>query len=209
MPNKEIILLGGGGHCRSCIDVIETNGEFKIAGIVEQPGKDRTKPILGYPIIGCDNELEALRKKYRYALVTVGQIGSSNNRQRIFNQLKKLEFILPIIISPLAYVSKHAVLSEGTIVMHQAIVNAGAKVGRSCILNTRCLIEHDVQIGDHTHISTTAILNGDSVIGSGCFVGSNATIVHGIILPEKYFFKAGSLVTSVKNGRMMEDKQPG
>ena len=205
MPEKQIILIGGGGHCLSCIDVIEINNIFKIAGIVEKTGKNKTKSILGYPVIGCDNDLEILKKNFDYALITLGQMGSSLAREKIFNRLKKLNFILPVIISPLAHVSKHAVLGEGTIAMHHAIVNAGAHVGTNCILNTKCLIEHDVKIGDHTHISTAAVLNGESMIGSGSFVGSNATIIHGAKLPANCFFKAGGLIINEKNGKAIKD----
>jgi len=201
MLEKQIILIGGGGHCRACIDVIESGHAFRIAGIVEQSGNNKIKAILGYPVIGYDNDLASLKKRYDFALITVGQIGSSNTRQKIFHRLKKSGFTLPVIISPLAHVSKHAVLGEGTIAMHQAIVNAGAHIGRNCILNTRCHIEHDVKIGDHTHVSTAALLNGEAVIGSGSFVGSNATVVHGVKLPDNYFFKAGSLIISEKNGK--------
>jgi sugar O-acyltransferase (sialic acid O-acetyltransferase NeuD family) len=205
MADKQLILIGGGGHCRSCIDVIETCGAFKIAGIVEKMGNEKTKPVLGYPIIGTDTELEILRKRYRYALITMGQIGASSIRQKLFKQLKKMGFILPVIISPLAHVSKHAVIDQGTIVMHQASVNAGANIGKNCILNTRCLVEHDVRVGDHTHISTAAVLNGNVRVGSGSFIGSNATVVHGAALPGNYFFKAGSLVIKQKNGRLIKD----
>lgn len=205
MLKKQIILIGGGGHCRSCIDVIESGQEFQIAGIVEQPGKNKINSLLGYPVLGNDNDLELLKKRYDYALVSVGQMGSSNIRQKIFNQLKKTGFILPVIISSLAHVSKHASLVEGTIVMHQALVNAGARIGRNCILNTKCLVEHDAKIGDHTHISTAAVLNGETVIGSGSFVGSNAIIVQGARFPDNLFFKAGSLVKSEKNGQVMKD----
>ena len=31
---KSIILLGNGGHCKSCIDVIENSDEFQIKGII-------------------------------------------------------------------------------------------------------------------------------------------------------------------------------
>ena len=159
MYRREIVLIGGGGHCRSCIDVIESAREFKIAGIVEQPGKN--KSILGYPVLGCDGDLEKLKTRYEYALITIGQMGSSMLRQKIFHQLKKLGFALPAVVSSLAHVSIHASLGEGTIVMHQALVNAGARIGRNCILNTKCLVEHDAIIGDHTHISTGAVLNGE------------------------------------------------
>lgn len=201
----KIILIGGGGHCHSCIDVIESSGFFKIAGIVEQPGKNKENSILGYPTIGYDNELATLRKHFDYALVTVGQIGPGIVRQKLFKYLKELNFILPVIISPLAYVSKHAAIGEGTIVMHQVIVNAGAHIGNNCILNTKCLIEHDAVVGDYTHISTAAVLNGNSTIGSRCFVGSNATIVNGAKLPDDYFFKAGTLIINEKDGRALEE----
>ena len=201
MSEKKIILFGGGGHCRSCIDVIETNKEFKIAGIIERPGNNKTASIFGYPIIGYDNDLEKLREKYDYALITVGQIGVSKIRKDIFNRLKKAGFVLPAIISPFAYVSKYAVLNEGAIVMHRVIVNAGAKIGKNCILNTSSLIEHDAKIGDHTHISTAAVINGAVVIGSQSFIGSNATVVQCVKLPDGCFVKAGSLIAGEKDGK--------
>ncbi|MBI4645951.1 MAG: acetyltransferase, partial [Bacteroidia bacterium] len=29
---QKIILIGGGGHCKACSDVIETEGKYNIAG---------------------------------------------------------------------------------------------------------------------------------------------------------------------------------
>ncbi len=207
MSEKKIILMGGGGHCRSCIDVIENGNKFTIAGIVERPGTNPRGSILGYSVIGSDNELESLKKQYDYALVTVGQTGSSIVRQRLFTRLKQSGFILPVVFSPLAYISPHAQIGEGTIIMHQAIVNAGARIGENCILNTRCLIEHDTKVGDHTHVSTGVVLNGETQIGSNSFVGSNATIVQGATLPDNYFFRAGGLILSRKDGEPMKDKE--
>ena len=31
-PKEDLIPIGGGGHCRSCIDVIEMDGRFVIRG---------------------------------------------------------------------------------------------------------------------------------------------------------------------------------
>jgi len=191
---REIILVGGGGHCKSVIDVIEQEGKFKIAGIIE---KDRSligNKVLNYEVIGCDDDLKELRKKYDYALVTIGQIKNSTPRIKIFEKLKKLEFQLPVIISPLAYVSKYASLEEGTIVMHYALVNANAKVGKNCIINTKAIIEHDVIIGNNCHISTAAVINGGVEIGDNVFFGSNAVCKEYIKIKEDSFIKAGSLV---------------
>jgi sugar O-acyltransferase (sialic acid O-acetyltransferase NeuD family) len=205
MTKPRIILIGAGGHCRSCIDVIEQENRFDILGIVEKAGLDMTNSALGYPLLGTDDDLPALKQECKYALVTVGQIKSVAVRIRLFNQLTALGFELPSIISPLAYVSRHAKIAKGTIVMHQALVNANALVGSNCILNTRCLVEHDAVIGDHAHVSTGAVINGNAKVGKHSFVGSGATVIHGITLPEGSFVRAGQLVASDKDYRVLEN----
>ena len=168
-----ILLVGGGGHCRSCIDVIEQEGKYKIDGIVDISEKLHQK-ILGYEIIATDSDLPDLTTEYEFFLVTIGQIKNPGKRIAIFQKLKSQGAKLPKIISPLAYVSSNSKVGEGTIVMHQALINAGAKVGKNCIINTKALIEHDARIGDHCHISTAAVINGGVKVGSGTFFGSSA-----------------------------------
>ena len=191
---KDIILIGGGGHCKSVIDVIEQEGQFKIAGIVDKPeflGSD----ILGYSVIGNDSDLGILVKKYKYALVTVGQIKSPLLRMKLFELAKKSGFILPNIISPRAYISKYTTVGKGTIIMHDVLINADAKIGENCIINSKALIEHDCSISKHCHISTNATINGGVTVKTGCFVGSGATTKESITIEENSFVKVGSLVT--------------
>jgi sugar O-acyltransferase (sialic acid O-acetyltransferase NeuD family) len=171
---SEVLLIGGGGHCRSCIDVIEQEGCFTIAGVVERKSVDIQEPVMGYSILGNDDDLPVLRQKYQYALITVGQIDSPFPRIRLFEKLLRLGFQLPIITSPLAYVSRYANIDCGTVVMHHALVNAGATIGRNCIINSKALIEHDVYIEDHCHIAPGAVLSGGTSIGRAVFFGCNA-----------------------------------
>jgi sugar O-acyltransferase (sialic acid O-acetyltransferase NeuD family) len=191
---KDIILIGGGGHCKSVIDVIEQEGQFKIAGIVDKPeflGSD----ILGYSVIGNDSDLGILVKKYKYALVTVGQIKSPILRMKLFELAKKSGFILPNIISPRAYISKYTTVGKGTIIMHDVLINADAQIGENCIINSKVLIEHDCSISNHCHISTSATINGGVIVKSGSFIGSGVTTKESIIIGKNSFIKAGSLVT--------------
>ncbi|MFO8049185.1 MAG: NeuD/PglB/VioB family sugar acetyltransferase [Desulfosudaceae bacterium] len=187
----ELLLIGGGGHCRSCIDVIEQEGSFAVAGIIERPGAAGEDRLPGYPVLGTDDDLRGLRRKYFQALVTVGQIKSPKPRQRLFEELLALEFELPVIVSPLAYVSPRARIGHGTIIMHQALVNAGAEIGKNCIINSKALVEHGATISDHCHISTGAIINGDSKIGAGTFIGSRAMIRESIEIAPDSFVAAG------------------
>ena len=170
---EKIILIGGGGHCNACIDVIELSGHFHIKGIVDVPDKLHQK-LLGYEIIATDDNLPQLVNENENFLVTLGQIKSPEKRIKIFQILKDLKAKLPIIISPLSYVSRHAQIDEGTIVMHHALVNAGAHIGKNCIINSKALIEHDAVIANHCHIATGAIINGGVTVGSGTFFGSKS-----------------------------------
>lgn len=169
----KIILIGGGGHCKACIDVIEQEGNYQIAGIVDLP-EMLDQQVLGYDIFATDKDLPALVKQNFYFLNTIGQIGSPQKRINIYEKLKSNSVKLASVVSPTAYVSKHARIGAGTIVMHYAVVNAGAKIGKNCIINSKALVEHDATIEDHCHISTGAIINGGVQVGSGTFVGSNA-----------------------------------
>jgi len=190
---ESIILIGGGGHCKSCIDVIEQEGKYSIVGIVDLPEKVG-ETILGYPIIATDDEIKDLTKKYQNFLITLGQIKSPGRRIEIFNLLKEYKVNLPVIISPIAYVSKHATIDRGTIIMHHALVNTSAKIGKNCIINTKALVEHDVEIGNHCHISTGATVNGHVKIGDETFIGSNAVTKENIKIEANSFIKANSIV---------------
>jgi sugar O-acyltransferase (sialic acid O-acetyltransferase NeuD family) len=189
----DIILLGGGGHCKSCIDVIEQQDLFRIIGILDMAELKGTS-ILGYEVIGTDDDLPRFIKTIKNYIITVGQIKSPAKRIELYNLLKSYEMQLPVIVSPHAYFAKSAQIGEGSIIMHHALVNADALIGRNCIVNSKALIEHDAIVEDHCHISTAAIINGGVKVGSESFIGSNAVTKQYISIPRNSFIKANSLV---------------
>ncbi len=189
-PN--IVLLGGGGHCTSVIDVVEQENKYNILGILEPNVQEAH--VLGYPILGGDDLIPQLVGDNTFFLITVGQIKSYGIRQKLANILEKENAQLAKVISPFAYVSKHSEIAGGTIVMHNAFVNADAKIGSHCIINTKANIEHGARVENFCHISTCAVVNGDSVVKRGTFVGSNATISHGVIIEKDSVIGAGKFI---------------
>lgn len=189
---EEIVLIGGGGHCKSCIDVIEAEGKFHISGILdtaEKIGHD----LLGYKYIGTDDDIPEMIKKYKNFFITIGQLDCSSKRAGLFSLLTKSGAILPSIVSPIAYVSKYALIGAGSIIMHGALVNVSSTIGSNCIINTNAHIEHDAQIEDHCHIATGAIVNGGVHVGECSFVGSGSVIKQYCQVPPSTFIKACSV----------------
>lgn len=185
--------MGAGGHARVCIDVIECEARFSIAGLAGLPHEVGTR-VLGYPVLGTDQELSGLLADCSDALVAVGQIKTPDVRMRLFDMLYQSGRTLPAIISPRAYVSRHATVGAGSIVMHGAVVNAGAAIGRNCIINSQALVEHDAIVADHCHISTGAAINGGARVGSGTFVGSNSTVRENAVIGGRCVIGMGQRV---------------
>lgn len=191
MDQKNLILIGGGGHCKSVIDVAESAG-YNILGILDMP-EEVGKPVLDYTVIGTDDDIPQYTDKAEF-IITVGFIKNPSIRVRIYDKVKQAGGKLATIVASTAHVSRYATLGEGTVVMHLAVVNAGAKIGENCIINTFCNIEHDAVIGAQCHISTGTMVNGDCKVGERVFIGSQSVLANGITVEEDIIVGAGSVV---------------
>jgi sugar O-acyltransferase (sialic acid O-acetyltransferase NeuD family) len=188
-----ILLIGAGGHARSCIDVIEQQGRFAIHGLVGTAG-EVGRDVLGYPVLGDDAAMGGLLADCPAALITVGQIESPEVRIGLYRKARELGFQLPAIVSPTACVSRHADVGQGTIVMHGAIVNACASIGENCIINSQSLVEHDARVGPHCHLATRSVVNGGCSIGEGSFLGSASVLREGLTVGERCIIGMGVIV---------------
>jgi sugar O-acyltransferase (sialic acid O-acetyltransferase NeuD family) len=184
-----LILIGAGGHCLSCIDVISATNKFKIKGLVDLPSNLGNK-VSKYSIEYTDKDIQKLANRDNYFLLTIGQIESPNIRIDFAEKIKSIGGKFATVISPLAYVSNDATVGEGSIVMHHALINAGADVGKQCIINSKSLIEHDATIGNYCHLSTGSIVNGSAIIEDKCFLGSNSVAVDRVRMKQGTFLKS-------------------
>jgi sugar O-acyltransferase (sialic acid O-acetyltransferase NeuD family) len=188
---KGLILIGGGGHCKSVIDAAESSG-YNILGILDT-SENVGKSVCGINIIGTDDKIITYVNDAIF-IISVGYIKNPLLRIKLYCKVKQVGGTLATIVASSAYVSKYATIGEGTVALHQSCVNAGAKIGANCIINTFANIEHDVQIGDHSHISTGATVNGGCNIGKSIFNGSQSVIKQGISISDNIFVGASSYV---------------
>ena len=192
---KKIILIGSGGHAKSCIDVIESVGKYKILGLIDNKLKIGNK-IFGYSVIGKDRQIPELMRKHKKlnCHIAIGAIKNQKIRQNLFIKMKKIGLIFPILISKRSYVSKYSKIDEGTIIMHDTLINSNAVIGKNCIINTKSLIEHDSKIGDHSQVSTATIINSTVNVGKRCFIGSNSVIKQSLKIKNDTLINMGSVI---------------
>ena len=189
---RPLILIGGGGHCKSVIEVAESAG-YVIKGILDMPDEVGKEVLPGHKVIGTDDEIPQYVEECDF-IITVGFIKNPALRIKLYNKVKAAGGRLATIIASTAHVSKYAELGEGTVIMHHAFVNAGAKIGDNCIINTFVNIEHDAEVGNQCHISTGTMVNGECKIGENCFIGSQSVCANCIEIASDIIVGAGSVV---------------
>ena len=189
---RPLILIGGGGHCKSVIEVAESAG-YEIKGILDMPDEVGKEVLPGHKVIGTDDEIPQYVEECDF-VITVGFIKNPAIRIKLYNKVKAAGGRLATIIASTAHVSKYAELGEGTVIMHHAFVNAGSKIGDNCIINTFVNIEHDAEVGNQCHISTGTMVNGECKIGENCFIGSQSVCANCIEIASDIIVGAGSVV---------------
>lgn len=194
MENKKILLVGGGGHCKSVMDSILSNNEYTRIGIVE---KNSFSNYDSDVIVGTDDDLEELfYKGWHYAFVTVGSIGNTSLRRKLAHLLLDIGFEIPSIIDSTAIVSCSAIVGAGAYVGKRALLNAGCTIGEFSIINSGAIIEHDSVIGDFSHVSPGVTLCGNVIAGDDTHLGAGAVVRQGIRIGNRSLIGIGSVVVS-------------
>ena len=187
---EDIVFVGFGGHAKSVADCIERMGKYNIVGYTDKEDNN-TK----YKYLGTDDVLTAYYEKgVKNAAVCVGYLGKGNIREKLYHDLKKIGYSLPIICDPSAIISNNVEIGEGSFIGKGAVVNSEAKIGKMTIINSMALVEHECIIEDFVHVAVAAVLCGNVKVGNSAFIGANATVIQCKEILSGYIIPAGITV---------------
>lgn len=187
---EDIVLVGFGGHAKSVADCLIRQNKYNIIGYTDTKEKHSKYKYLGNDAILSDLYSSGVKN----AVICVGFLGKGDVRERLYTELKKIGFELPLIIDPSAIISTDAVIGEGTFVGKNAVINAEAQVGCCCIINTAAIIEHECKVSDFTHVAVNSVLCGQVEVGMSCLIGANSTIIQCVTIPNNTIIPAGDVV---------------
>ena len=199
----EIILLGGGGHAKVLIDLINTSMQFEISGILDTQLEIGTK-VLNVPVLGDDDLLSGLYSKgIKNVCIAIGSVKDNTRRRNLFDKVKQMGFLVPYLLHPQAIISKNVRFSEGVQIMAGVNVQTGSLFKENTIINTGAIIEHDCSIGSHVHICPGAVISGGCTVGDGAFIGAGATVMQEINIGKCVTVAAGAVVVKDVPDRSM------
>ncbi|MBQ9032169.1 MAG: acetyltransferase [Parasporobacterium sp.] len=193
MALRKLLLIGGGGHCKSVLDSVLSRNCYDEIGIV-----DFTKiPIMGIPVVGNDDDLpDLITQGWTDAFVTVGSVGNTAIRRRLFRMITELGFHIPTIIDPSSSVANNTKIGTGCFLGKQTVLNSDSIIGDGVIINSGAVVEHDCQLGDFVHISPGATVCGQVSIGADTHIGAGAVVIQQINIGSDTVIGAGSIVVN-------------
>lgn len=206
ISGSSVVIIGGGGHARMLLDLLEELRSFRVVGILDG-GMPLGSNVGRYSVMGPDTEeeLEKLHSQgVRLAVNGVGGVTNRKARPAVWDKLKMAGFGLPNLVHPKAAVDASARLSEGAQVLAGAYVGAGAIIGDDCIVNNGAVVSHDCVIDEHTHLTPGAVLAGNVKVGSNSLVGMNSSVYLGVSIGSNAIVANGvSVFADVPDGAVV------
>jgi sugar O-acyltransferase (sialic acid O-acetyltransferase NeuD family) len=189
---EKLIVFGAGGHAKVVIDAIEQQGNYEIAGLLDDDPKHAGKRFFGYPVLGARADLPALlSERLRHAVVT---IGDNAIRAEVAALLDRGGWQFASAVHPRAYIGRGVTIGPGSVVMAGCVINAEAHLGAQVIINTGATVDHDCRVEDAVHVAPGCHLCGGVSVGSGTFLGAGTTVTPGVKIGSKAIIGAGSTV---------------
>lgn len=192
--SNSIILLGGGGHAKVLVDLINKRNEFQIMGILD-PVLETGMQIKEFAVLGTDAELpKLLDQGVRNVAIAVGSVKSNLLRKTLFDRSRELGFKIPSLVHPRTIISTDVNISDGVQIMAGAIIQTDTTIGEGTVINTGVQVDHDCQIGRQSFLSPGVVLSGGVVVGDNVFVGAGAVVIQGISIGDNAVIAAGAVV---------------
>lgn len=164
---KNLLIVGAGGHGKVVKEIADALEKFEKIEFL-----DDVNP----KAIGKIEEMGQFRNEFDCIFPAVG---NNEFRRKIMENAKKMNYEVPVLVHPTAYVSPSATLGNGTIVEAMAVIHTKAVVEEGCIIAIGALIDHEALIEKYTYISCGTIVKANAK------VGQLLTIPSGIIVTKE------------------------
>lgn len=191
-PN--MVVVGSSGHAKVVIDVIEKQGAWRIAGLLDAT-RQVGEATLGYGVLGTEEDLPGLAEQHQLSGFLVA-IGDNFTRGRVYQRIRdRVPALLPVsAVHPGAAIGAHATIHPGAVVMAGATVNPSAVAGEGTIINTNASLDHDSVMDSFSSLAPRVAVGGNCRIGSYSAISIGAVVKHGITIGARTVVGAGAVV---------------
>lgn len=191
-----IVIFGSGSHAKVLFSEIIKLKKFKFLGFVDD-FKKKGEFIISlnknkYYNLGSIKEVIGKKTNFK------GIVGVGLNfvREKIVNDIKKINdnFKFQKIISKDATINTNVFIDEGSFVCSGSTINIGTSIGKHCIINTSCSIDHDNKFSDFSSAGPGVVTGGNVEVGYQSYLGLGSLVRHKVRISDCTIVGFGSLV---------------
>ena len=188
MPSpSNLIIVGAGGHALSVGDAALSAG-WTVVGFYSPDGTGPASALA--PVLSSLDPLDLSDTAFALG------IGTNHSRETVAQDIRK-RFARTEIVSVLhapAWVSSHANVHPGAVILAHASVGPGSTVGRGALLNTGASLDHESSLGDYASLGPGARTGGNVSVGERTMIGIQAGILQGVTVGSDCVVGGHSLV---------------
>ncbi len=179
---NKILLYGASGHGNVVLSVLKSL-KYELVGFFDDN-------------VNIKNSIYQIINNYDPEFYINTPIMISIGDNYIRKQLtKKIKHKYITLNHPSSIIDRISTIEEGTIVMHNVVVQTNTHIGKHCIINTNAIVDHDCNISDFVHISPASCICGNVTINEGTHIGANSTILPNLQIGKWCKIGAGAVIT--------------
>jgi sugar O-acyltransferase (sialic acid O-acetyltransferase NeuD family) len=188
---KPLVMVGAGpGSLPRIVAEALALAGAPLAGYLDA-GENPQPPTTPIPRLGGEGRLDDPDFLAAFDFVVAFQ---GRGRRELCERILARGGTLPVVRHPTATVSPSAAIGAGTILSAGVIVQQDSRIGRFCVLNTACSIDHDNVVGDSVSIAPGVHTAGRVTILDEAFVGLGAVLINGVTVGRRATVGAGAVV---------------
>ncbi|MEY3824585.1 MAG: hypothetical protein RLZZ13_512, partial [Pseudomonadota bacterium] len=194
--SNSVLILGGQGGAKMCIDAIRSKGEFGIIGIIDSELRVGDL-VSNVPVIGGENLLIPLFKKGVNKIVaSFSSLKNLSKREEKINKLKQIGYKFPNIFHAQSIIETSSSLGEGNIILASSIIGSCCQIGSFNYINTGAIICHDAIIANNNHFAPNSVIAGRVIVGNNNLIGINVSTFYDITIGSNIIINNGVSVNN-------------
>lgn len=185
---SRLLIIGASGHGKVVAEIAIRMGFWNSVAFLDD--NEELLYSLSLDVIGRSSDFLDFIEDSDFFVA----VGNNEIRERIQLELEEAGASIVSLIHPSAIIASEVEIGSGTVVMAGVVVNCSTKVGRGCILNSCCCVDHDNVIGDFVHVSPGVCLAGSVSVGSGTWLGIGSVVINNVSVCGSCVVGAGGVV---------------
>ena len=191
---KKIIMIGNGNYSETLSYYINAITDWKIVAFADEFVEGNDKQHNGLPFVNLTHLPELYPNSDFEIVIGVGYHNMNENRKRIYEKIKRMEYRMPNLIHPTTILN-NTKMGDANVIMSNCVFEPNSVIGSNIIIWDAVLIGHNTFIGNHSHFAAVSMIAGNCIVGENCFLGNHATVKDGAKLADYSLVGAGAYVS--------------